>query len=315
MWRSRAVWFTGGALLAGLGGFFAGAQSHRWTQETPPEPGPVVARIGHAEIPASTLKARLEEFGPMARARLSTIEGRREVLEELIRTELLAEAARKGGHAQDPAVRRRLSEALAEVYLERELEPRRQAVEIPEAKVRAAFEAEKKRLSSPERVRLAQIFLHAPSEPAEKRAVRKREAEALLARVEKALASDFQAFAPLARATSEDPDSRPNGGELPPMTRQELEELLGPDAAQAALSAEQPGTLIPSVLESPAGFHVVRVLEHHPATEASYSSVSETLRIRLRQAEQQRVHDEFLAQLRAQSAVEIDEEVLRELQP
>jgi len=314
--RVTSVGLGAVAVLGAAGlGYLAGARSHAPANVGEEDKSAVVARVGPRELRAAALKARFDEFGPMARTRLATVEGKREVLDELIRTELLAEAARQQGYARDPRVERRLDEALADVFLERELEPKRVAVSIGDTEIRARYEVEKERLSSPERVRIAQVFLSAPTEPAVARAQRRQAALEVLAQAQRALKKDFNGFAPLASEKSEDPETRPHGGELPPMTRAELASRTSEQVAAAAFEAQRPGVLIGTVLESPAGFHVVRVLERQRATSPSFEQVRETLRTRLKQEKQQQLSDELFAGLRTRIPVEVDADALKEVQP
>jgi hypothetical protein len=172
------------AAVGGLAGWSAGVAKRSRAGE---DDSPVVARVGDRKISAAELKARMAEFGPMAQTRLSVTEGKRELLDGMIRTELLAQAARARGMEDDFSVRRRLDEALAEALLQKDLEPRRATVDVTDAELRTRFEQDKAEFSRPERVRIAHLFISAPEEPAAQRARRKAEAEALLADAREAL--------------------------------------------------------------------------------------------------------------------------------
>ncbi len=309
-WMGVGVSVVAAAALGGLGGFLTaggrlgGAGS---------DDGPVVARIGERKLLASEVKARIAEYGPLASARLSTVEGKRELVDELVRTELWAQAGRAKGYDADPQFRRRVSEALAEAFLQRELEPKKSAIEVTEAELRARFEATRGQLSSPERVRIADVFLSAPEEPAARREARRAEAEKLLAEAKKALAKDFHAFAPLARQRSEDPESRPNGGELPALTEQELSIRAGPEVAHAAFAMARPSELHDGVIATAAGFHVFRLLEREPAKAPTFEAMREVLRSKLRAEKEQALYETLLAQVRGEIPVEVDTAVLQSL--
>jgi len=300
------------AAVGGLAGWSAGVAKRSRAGE---DDSPVVARVGDRKISAAELKARMAEFGPMAQTRLAVTEGKRELLDGMIRTELLAQAARARGMEDDFSVRRRLDEALAEALLQKDLEPRRATVDVTDTELRTRFEQDKAEFSRPERVRIAHLFISAPEEPAAQRARRKAEAEALLADAREALRKDFYGFAPLARAKSEDPESRPNGGELAPLTREELAKRLGPELAEAVFAAKTPNQLLDRVIATQAGFHVVRLLEHEPAGVASFEQVQDMLRTRVRQEKQARIYEEFLSSLKTATPVEVDTQALAAVAP
>jgi peptidyl-prolyl cis-trans isomerase C len=300
------------AAVGGLAGWSAGVAKR---SRVDVEDSPVVARVGERKITAAELKARMAEYGPMARARLSVTEGKRELLDGMIRTELLAQAARARGLEDDFSVRRRLDEVLAEAFLQKDLEPRRATVDVTDAELRARFEQDKAGFSRPERVRIAHLFLSAPEEPAAQRVRRKAEAEALLVEAREALRKDFHGFAPLVRAKSEDPESRPNGGELTPLTREELSTRLGPELAEAVFAAKTPNQLLDRVIATRAGFHVVRLLEHEPAGVASFEQVQDMLRARVRQEKQARMYEELLGSLKTVTPVEVNTQALTAVVP
>src|SRR5579859_5988463 len=67
--------------------------------------GPAVATVGNDTITADEFKKRLEETSPFLRARYTTLERKKEFLDNLIRNELLAQEAEKQGLDKSPAVR------------------------------------------------------------------------------------------------------------------------------------------------------------------------------------------------------------------
>src|SRR5205823_6400137 len=88
--------------------------------------------------------------------------------------------------------------------------------------VQAFFETHRDDYARPEAIRLAEIVIAAPANDAGARAARHKAAEALLAEARQKSASDFYAFERLAREKSDDAQTRPFGGELPPMTSEQL---------------------------------------------------------------------------------------------
>lgn len=186
---------------------------------------------------------------------------------------LLASQARVSEAEANGAARRQLeSVQLAIVALDATRPP--EGLEISEEQVQAllaAREGEAKalyeeRLESydvPEQVRARHILLRVqPGAPAEASEARRKEAEALHARL--AAGEDF---AKLASELSEDPGSKESGGDLGFFKRGQMVKPF-----EDAAFALQPGELAP-VVRTDFGFHVLRVEERKAAQLRTFDEV------------------------------------------
>jgi peptidyl-prolyl cis-trans isomerase D len=121
-------------------------------------------------------------------------------------------------------------------------------------RVRMRYEARKSEFDQPEQARVRHILARfEPGDAAAEQAARER-IEALRLRIEAG-----EDFAAVAREASEDPATKEGGGDLGFISRGSVVKPL-----EDAAFGQAPGAL-GEVIESPQGFHVVRVEERRPA--------------------------------------------------
>jgi peptidyl-prolyl cis-trans isomerase C len=147
---------------------------------------------------------------------------------------------------------------------------------------------------SGERVRASHILVRLPegaTGPA-KEEMRKK-AEALLQRVRAK-----EDFAALAKQSSEDPGSARNGGDLGAFGRGQMV----PPFEQAAF-ALKPGE-VSGIVETPFGFHIIKVTEKIPARKLPFAEVKERLKLEMVQQKRQQAQQSYLNSLRAKAKIE-----------
>ncbi len=284
-------------------------------------------RAAGAEVPVATVDGVPITAAELAR-RVRRVTGgdaeaaadrqlRASLLDQLVEERLLlAEAARRGltvPAAEVEAAARAAEAAMGREGLERELKAEGLSPEewrarlgetllirallstipppkpISEHDVRAHYEAHRAEYARPE-LRRARILTVAT----------RAEAEALRARL--AAGADFAA---VAREKSISPEKDAGGdlgfvpaGQLPP----EFDE---------ALARLEPGQLSP-VVESPYGFHLLRLEERRAARQAPLEEVRDEIRETLGRARTEEAHERWLADLRAKAKIEILDPELRD---
>lgn len=270
--------------------------------------GPEVARGDGISITAGEFKARLEEQSPFIRARYSTLERKKEFLDNLIRTELLARAAEKQGLDKDPEVLGALRKIMVQKLVQRIFAEGDAAKEIAEPEARKFYQEHQDDYVKPRKVRLAHILLAAPPGPDRARAA--SQAKKLLARVKSEEAKNPLAFGTLAREVSQDPATKTLSGDLGFKGQGEIEKQFGKpfaDAAFALKNAEE------AVLESPQGFHVVKLTSSQDAIDRPFEAVKAQIQTKLYREKRTRDFEEFVKKLREEARVTVDEAELEKV--
>lgn len=139
------------------------------------------------------------------------------------------------------------------------------------------------------------ILIRTPEQAdAAAKAKAKAQADDLLAQIKKG--ADF---AELARKFSQDPGSAPNGGDLGFFSKGQMVQPF----EQAAFNLK-PGQMS-GVVETPFGFHIIRVSETKAGRDMAYEEVKAQIADFLKQQMRDKKSQEFVDQLKAKAKVQI----------
>ena len=174
------------------------------------------------------------------------------------------------GMSEEKFSARLYEEALFKEIVDREI---RSKLTIADEDARKFFDENRAQFDLPERVQDSQIFLATKNiETGElfsdtQKQEKKQLSDKLLRRI---LAGED--FKKLAKEYSEDPLSRDNGGELPPLSRNNFEPILA--LAVFSMAPNQ----VSDVITSQIGFHIVKLHEKLPEQKASFSESSQQIK-------------------------------------
>ncbi len=263
-------------------------------------PTEVVARVGTESFSVQDIEARIAEQPEFVRARYQTPEHKRELIDTLVREQLLLSEARRQGLDKSPEVKSAFEKVMVQKLLQTEL----QNVAPTDAEARSWYDAHQQEFVRPERVRIAHVMW-----PASEKASAAKEREKLTK-----LKPDFQsaAFVELAQRASRDESTRAAGGELGIRAKDELLAQWGVNLAEAAFSLKNPGELS-ALIESPKGLHLIRLVGRQPSQEQSFDDARGRIAARLAgEARTQRL-DALVERLKKTVAVEVDEKNLAKI--
>ncbi len=307
-----------GALLllaAGVGGGYAvGRRAATERQRALPDASPAVATFEGGAVTADELRAAIEEQGPLSKPELASVAGRRRLAGELVRQKLMERDAAAKGYDSAPEFLRERRRSLVALYLRKELEEPAARHSPSDAELQGYLDRHRGDYAQPERVRIAHIFVAAPAEPGAARKKKLADAQALLQKLAQSSARDYYAFATAARERSDDIATKGFGGDLPLLTRAELEGRLGREMAEAAFALRGTEVLADHVVEAPGGFHLVKLRARVEAMNPDLASLRNLLRGRvaaeLRSGEEQA----FFGTLEKRAGVQFDEAALAAVQ-
>ena len=268
-----------------------------------PRRGEKVASFSGGSIGADDARDVIPEGGSKDHARAA--------VEALVRTRVLAARAEDAGLHLQPAFLQRYAEEMAGLYVSERFEKPFEKKAPTDDEVKAFFEENRARLGRPERVRLAHVALDAPKGDPAARARRRSEALAVVAELRRTRGDEY-AFGRMAMSRSDDALSRPVGGELPFLTREEVALRLGPEVSETAFAATA-GTVIEVPIETERGLQIVKVIAHEQGREASWDELRDSIRARLTQERHDEAFKKFLAGLWDDAGVKIDEKSLERL--
>jgi peptidyl-prolyl cis-trans isomerase C len=168
------------------------------------------------------------------------------------------------------------------------------AAVVSDTDAKAFYDQNPTLFNSGERVRASHILLRVPEGAGpEVKKTQRANAEAALARVRKG-----EDFAAVARQVSEDPGSAPRGGDLGAFGKGQMV----PAFEQAAFAL--PAGQVSGLVESPFGFHIIRVQERLPAGRVPFDPVKGRIKDHLAQTRREKAVDDLVRGLKAKAKIE-----------
>jgi len=319
-WGRRAALllvFGGGAALSGLasGGCdrapspassAAASASAVPGQLSPELAAQVLAKVGDRTITLGDYAAVLDRMDQFERLRYQSPERRRELLDEIVRVELLAMEARRRGLDRDPETVERIRQVLRDEVLKR-LRMRQPGPEaIPEGEVRAYYEQHREEFFEPERRRVAHIEVRS-----------QKVAQQVL---EEALKASPKEWGQLVQQHSLDRPDQASGtqpaelaGDLGIVSRQgeRGDNAQVPEPVRAAVfEIEEVGGVYGKVVAVGKHFHVVRLTGKTDARQRDYADAQRSIRVTLGQQRIRAAEAKLEAELRGRFPVRVDEAAL-----
>jgi parvulin-like peptidyl-prolyl isomerase len=269
---------------------------------TPEQANQVLARVGEKTITLGDYVAALENMDQFDRLRYQSVERRKELLDEMINVELLAQEATAKGWDKDPLAQQELRAILRDAMLAEARKGVPAPADVPEQEVRAWFEAHRAEYKDPERRRVSVIVLK--DEPTAKTTL------------EAAKKASSVAFGELVKAKSIDAHARDNvpidlAGDLgivsPPGDARGENVRVPEPVRVAAFAIADVGGVHDQVVPHGGKFYVVRLTQKLPPHERTYEEAERTIRVKLSQDKLREKEEALLIDLRKSVKVEVDE--------
>ncbi|HYY53410.1 MAG TPA: peptidyl-prolyl cis-trans isomerase [Myxococcales bacterium] len=274
--------------------------------------GPVVAEVGDEKITAEEVRQRLNETSPFLRARYSTMERKKEFLENMVRNELLAQEAVRQGYDKSPTVREQAKRAMIQELIKHQLDSKLSGADIADDELKRFYDAHLDDFVKPERARVFHILL--PAKDAKERAEARKKAAALLKDIDaREKKGEVNAFQSVAMKESKDPLSAPMGGDLRFLSRDELAKAYNTELANAAFELKNPGDKA-GPLDTPAGVELVKLQVKTVPVNRTFDESKEPIRQRMARERRSRDYDEWVKGLRERTKVAIHDQELEKIQ-
>lgn len=275
------------------------------TSLTPEQAARVLAKVGDNTVTLGDYVAALEHMDQFDRLRYQSPERRKELLDELVEVELLAQEATTKGYDKDPVAQQELRAVLRDAMLKEARSGAPLPADISEADARAYFESHKADYKDPERRRVSLI-------------VTKDEASAKAA-LAQAAGSTAAQWGELVRKSSVDTQAKANvpvdlagdfGIVSPPGDSRGENPRVPSEVRAAAFEIEKPNDVLARVVKSGDKFYVVRLAQKLEAHERTFTEAERAIRVRIAQDRAKNKEDEAYQTLRKQFPVKIDEAAL-----
>jgi hypothetical protein len=255
--------------------------------------GAVVARVGRVELHEDDLERMMARDPGASAHRFDGNAARRELVEGMVRFELLAQAAERAGLMQDPDAVHAQQQIAVTKLVNQTLGAAASPAAISHEDIEREYALRRATdFTLPAAVHVRHIQIHDAARAAE------------IARKAKALdPNDDAAFATLASKSTEDLTTRSSGGDLGFIDRNSR---LMPPLVQAASNLKTPGEVAGPVAVG-ADYEILRLVSLRAEAVSPLDAVEETIRQRLYRERRAAALDAFMTKLRAETPVEVVE--------
>ena len=254
--------------------------------------GPVVLKVNNKSFSVSDLEREIQQEGRRApgtmQQYLTTKEGQKQLLEGLVRRELLLQEAEKRKLADRPEIAEQVAQLRRDLMIRTLLQDEvASKVKIEDKDVEEYFKSHPDEFSG-DQVKVKHILVRSEAE-----------AKEVMDRVKKGEACDK-----VAREVSIDTASVPKGGELDYFRY----EQMVPEFSKAAY-ALKPGQ-VSEVVKSPFGFHVILFVDRKKGTPLKLDDVKEQLRRKLADEQRGQRFQDWMKELQASAKITREESLL-----
>jgi peptidyl-prolyl cis-trans isomerase C len=280
-------------------------------QKAPKKSGPVVAKGKGITITADEFKARLDEQSPFIRARYSSLDRKKEFLDNLIRFEVLAKEAEKQHLDRDPDVQNTLKKIMVQKLVQKNFQDTGGTGDVPDADIQKYFDDHKDEYNRPRRVRVAAVVWNAPQGSPE-RAKKAALAQKALAKLKVEEKKNTLAFAQIVSEFSEDVATKPLQGDLQFKSQDELARAYSKEVSEAAFKLKA-GETSP-VVQAPQGLYLLKYTGEQPELVRTLDQVKAQIANRLHREKKTKEFDEWLKKLRDGAEVKTDDKALEAIE-
>jgi DNA-directed RNA polymerase subunit F len=277
---------------------------------SPEEAAKVLVRIGDKAITLGEYAAALEHMDQFDRMRYQSPERRKELLNEMINVELMADEARDKGYDKDPRTQQEIRAVLRDALLKEARKSAPKPQDVAPEEVQAYYDAHRADYHDPERRRVSVVVL--PTAAA---------ASAVLDQAKKGLTA--AQWGELVRSKSVDSAAKASGpsapidlaGDLgivsPPGDTRGANPRVPEEVRAAVFQIGKVGDVLPSVVQGADGrFYVVRLTVKTDPVDRTREDADRSIRVKLSQDKLRGAEDALLAQLRTKYPVQIDDNAL-----
>ena len=297
--KSGFVMFTFATLC--LGAFLHAAckdgKSHA-SKQSPGELDEALAKIDDVTITVGDFQERINKQSPYVRARYTSLERKKEFLDNLVRFEVLAKEAERRGLSKDPEVVRTMKQVMIQKLLAAEFD-KMKVEDISEADCKTYYDAHPEEFNKAEEIRVSSILVK------DDKAAKKVMSDPRIK------GPDNQEFRKLVSELSIDQATKDRGGDLRYFSKDSKD--VPAEIILASFQLSNVGDVSTPVKTS-AGVAILKLTGRRKALTRTFDEVKQQIRNRLYGDKRRDSMEAFVKKLRDGSTVKIDEGKLAKVQ-
>lgn len=258
------------------------------------ELGQPLAKIDNVTITLGEFQERINRQSPYIRARYTSLEQKKEFLDSLIRFEVLAKEAYKRGLDKDPEVVRTMKQVMIQKLMRDEFDAKVTADSVPEADMKAYYDANLVEYVKPEEVRVSAIILK-----------NKAQSDRVAIEARGDAGKTNKGFRDLVMKYSADEDTKLRGGDLRYFDAQ-TKDVPAP-VVRAAFGLVNTGDVSQTVDAGNGTYYVLKQTGRRKSMTKSFDDAKPAIRNKLFRDSRLKAQKDFVDGLKASSKIEINE--------
>ena len=300
-WRKATFVVVSGAFMA------AGAVMHaacedvkgaKASSQKPEDLAEVLAKVDDVTITVGEFQERINQQSPYVRARYTSMERKKEFLDNLVRFEVLAKEAQRRGLDKDPEVVRTMKQVMIQKLLKDQFDKQRME-DISDEECKKFYDAHPEQYNKPEEVRVSSILV-------------KDQATAKKVMDDPRIKGvDNQQFRNLVAEYSQDLATKDRGGDLRYFDAKTKD--VPKSIVDAAFALTNIGDVSPPV-KTEQGVVILKLTGRRKALVRTFDEVKQQIRNQLYRDKRQESMESFVKNLRDKANVKIDEGKLAKVQ-
>jgi peptidyl-prolyl cis-trans isomerase C len=261
----------------------------------------VIATFVGGQITVGDVEDNINQKNPFMRKRYLNTKQLEPLLDEMIRSELLAKEAEKRGYGKNKEVVQAVKQNAVQSLIKEEFEEKLSIDSIPAAEVKKYYDDNIDQFVRPAKRRVNYILLST-----------RQEAMKLMP---EAIKADLRAFRDLARKNSIDEQTKLRGGDLryfdkKGVVNERVDTKIDPAIVRAAFALKNVGDVAPSAVKVKGGFGIIKLSGKRDADSRSLKEAEPQIRKQLWRQNRKKLMDDFIAQLREQYKPESHPELM-----
>lgn len=262
----------------------------------------VVAQVGDETISVGDVQERINKQSPFIRARYTTLDKKKEFLDNLVRFEVMAGEAQKRGYDKDPEVQRVMKQQMISKFLQKDFESTIKVEDVPDADVEKYYADHPEEFNKKDEVRVSEILVKDKAKADKAYAEAKAQPKGT-----PAAAADPNKFRDLVTKYSEDEESKARGGDL---TFFDKDSTAYPKpVVDAAFSLKEVGD-VSTPVKTDKGFVILKLTQKRPGFSRPLAEVKRQIQQRLFRDTRTKKLDAFIADLKKNTKIEIHDDNL-----
>ncbi|HLL22159.1 MAG TPA: peptidyl-prolyl cis-trans isomerase [Kofleriaceae bacterium] len=253
-----------------------------------------LAKIDDVVITLGEFQERINRQSPYIRARYTSLEQKKEFLDSLVRFEVLAKEAYRRGLDKDPEVVRTMKQVMIQKLMRDEFDAKVTADSVPDAEMKAYYDANVAEYVKPEEVRASAIILK-----------NKAQADRVALEARGEAGKTNKGFRDLVMKYSSDEDTKLRGGDLRYFDAS-TKEIPAP-VVKAAFGLINTGDVSTTIEAGNGTFYVLKQTGRRKSMTKSFEDAKPQIRNKLFRESRVKAQKDFVDGLRGKAKIEINE--------